>query len=68
MKNGVNVLHDGGDIRPDHRNTGGKSTPFSKICTAHYVDSAMVTLLAPSTTVKTKVQMSSYTQPGKNIV
>jgi len=68
MKNGVNVLQDGGDIRPVRCNTGGRSTPFSKICTAHYVDSAMVTLLAPATTVKTKVHMSSYTQPGKNIV
>jgi len=64
MKNGVNVLQDGGDMRPVRCNTGEKSTPFSKICTAHYVDSAMVTLLAPSTTVKTKVHMFSYTQPG----
>jgi len=68
MKSGVNVLQDGGDIHPVHCNTWGKSTPFSKICTAHYMDSAMVTLLAPSTKVKTKVHMSSYTQPGKNIV
>jgi len=59
MKSGVHVLQDGGDIRPVHYNTCGKSTPFSKICTAHYVDSAMVTLLAPSTTVKTKVHLSS---------
>jgi len=67
MKSGVNVLQDGGDIHPVHCNTSGKTTPFPKICTAHYVHSAMVTLLAPSTTVKTKVHMSSYTQPGKNI-
>lgn len=32
---------------------------FSKICTTQYVDSAMVALHAPSTTVKTKVHMSS---------
>jgi len=68
MKNGVNVLQDGGDIYPVHCNTGGKSTPFSKFCTAHYVDYAMVTFLVPSTTVKTKVRMSSYRQDGKNIV
>jgi hypothetical protein len=59
MKNGVNVLQEGSDIHPVHCNTGGKSMPFSKICTAQYVDSAMEALYSPSTTVNTRVHMSS---------